>query len=761
MKNITRKIFLTLLLLTPFIELLNASFVRNNVILGNIGQLFKGLIIILALFVLTRKQKSLYLGALAIGGVLSIIHHFITPSHSFSYLVNDLLFVIKVTYIIPLSFILSDISRRYILIASSVTWVTIVVNIVIGTFGAGYTQYALGYGYKGFFFSGNEMALTLVMTSAVILFLLYEQRKLNLAITFSIILLILGPLQGMKTVIIGLPLLAIVIPIIFYKAQIRERIAKLSLARNISLFAAIIGIMFTATAVLYSISPEFFQRFGEITARSGIIGAILSERDKYLEYGLKLYKTEYSLPQKIFGAGYSLAQNRMVKFIGDPKTIEIDFFDLFFTFGVVAFIYYGAWSIFIYSSAKKHDIPSRFITFVNIIFFVLSLLTGHVVYSTFLITYWALINGLSKNKPETTVYFLGSTSPGGISTYMQETAKNATDVSITILPSQVSGGIYNTVFAFVKSYFVLLYSLIVNPLKNRRSVIHLHMATNGSFIRKALVVFKLSWFADQTIVHLHSGETVPFFKKILGLPIGKQLLSAFFALTSDIIVVSETLSKEIMTFFNENQLQIVNEKWHILNNAIVVPEKLAAPRNYKLGDTLEIVTVSRLNKVKNLTVLPKIAALLKKYSVKFRLTIVGDGPDKQHIQEAIVKENVTDVVNMVGHISHDLVGEYYNSAHLFLLPSKHESFGIVVLEAYLYGLPAITSDVGGLKDVVIQGETGMRCEYNDAQTFAANILELSKDPKKLSRMAKNTQELVRHFDYEKHIQQLRQIYGMN
>lgn len=748
-----RRIFLLLLLLTPFIELANASFVRNNVFLGNIGQIYKGAIIVLALILLDKKQRSFYLMALGLGGAFSILHYLLSPVHSLTNFVNDILFVVKVTYIVPLTFIAADVSKRFILITSLVAWLTIVANIFLGILGQGYTQYALAYGYKGFFFSGNEMALTLMVTSAILLYLLYEQRKFTLGVFFSLFLLLLGPLQGMKTLLIGLPLIAITVPLILYKDTIFEQVKRMSQAKQTGILLGVIGFIVTAVTLLYVISPQFFVRFSEITQRSGIIGAVLSERDKYLKAGWTEYIHTYSPTQRLFGVGNLAAQQSLIVHFKNPKTIEIDFFDLLFSFGILALVYYAIWVRFISVQAKSQEAGARFALFINILLFVLSLITGHVVYSTFLATYWAICNGFAKKKQlPAQLVFIGPMSRGGIRTYMMDTARNFAKKEIAI-------PIYNThspIDFFVTTFKLLLLTLEA-MMQRQKLFFHYHLATGGSFVRKFLLALLFYPITDTQILHIHGGKAPLFFDQLLKLPGGKPLLRLFFSLFSKVIVVSSGLAIDIEQVLDKHWLSYNKNLWIALPNAIELPPKLPKPMAYKKGDKLHILFLGRLVTAKNLPFLMEIitAAHNKKLPVHF--TLVGDGPDRPLVEKQIALSKLGNTVKLVGWVQHEKVDELYQKHHLFIIPSLYESFGLVVLEAYKNGLPALGTNIGGLRDVIEDGKTGYLHKLYDTAAFVESLENLIKSPTTLTVLQRNAQIKVREFDYDDHIDKLTQL----
>jgi len=104
------------------------------------------------------------------------------------------------------------------------------------------------------------------------------------------------------------------------------------------------------------------------------------------------------------------------------------------------------------------------------------------------------------------------------------------------------------------------------------------------------------------------------------------------------------------------------------------------------------------------------------------LVLVGDGPDRPLVIETAEELGVTDHVRFLGKV--EAVADLLRSADLFLLPSDSESFGLSALEAMACGVPVVASRVGGIPEVVIDGETGHLAPAGDVDAMADAALEL-------------------------------------
>jgi glycosyltransferase involved in cell wall biosynthesis len=104
---------------------------------------------------------------------------------------------------------------------------------------------------------------------------------------------------------------------------------------------------------------------------------------------------------------------------------------------------------------------------------------------------------------------------------------------------------------------------------------------------------------------------------------------------------------------------------------------------------------------------------------------VGDGPERAGAAALAAELGVAGDVDFVGERV-DLPG-VLAGASVFLLPSETESFGLAALEALACGVPVVASRVGGVPEVVVEGQTGFLCPVGDVQALAAATLRLLTD----------------------------------
>jgi N-acetyl-alpha-D-glucosaminyl L-malate synthase BshA len=123
------------------------------------------------------------------------------------------------------------------------------------------------------------------------------------------------------------------------------------------------------------------------------------------------------------------------------------------------------------------------------------------------------------------------------------------------------------------------------------------------------------------------------------------------------------------------------------------------------------------------------------------LVMVGDGPDRAAAEEEARDLGIDRDVRFLGRI--EMVAPLMACADLFLLPSQTESFGLSALEALASGAPVIASKVGGLPEVVSNGETGFLLPFGDVGAMADAAVGLLSDAKSWTIMSANAQQDAR------------------
>jgi len=144
-----------------------------------------------------------------------------------------------------------------------------------------------------------------------------------------------------------------------------------------------------------------------------------------------------------------------------------------------------------------------------------------------------------------------------------------------------------------------------------------------------------------------------------------------------------------------------------------------------------------------------------------RLLIVGDGSQFSEMKELVKKLNLYSITRFTGAIPHDEVPKYLNQMDIFCAPSTldSESFGVAVVEASACELPVIVTNVGGLPEVVKDGETGYIVDPKNPEQIAGKLYELVLDPNKRAKFGQQGRAFVKaHYDWDQNVSQMEQVY---
>jgi L-malate glycosyltransferase len=127
------------------------------------------------------------------------------------------------------------------------------------------------------------------------------------------------------------------------------------------------------------------------------------------------------------------------------------------------------------------------------------------------------------------------------------------------------------------------------------------------------------------------------------------------------------------------------------------------------------------------------------------LMIIGDGPQRKEYEELAAKLNIADKTVFTGRVPNDEVPDYINKMDIFAVPSTEnsESFGVAAVEAMACGVPVVVSDVGGLPEVVIDGETGYVVPKESPDQLADKFNYLIENPQLKEKIGKQAVQHVK------------------
>ena len=170
-----------------------------------------------------------------------------------------------------------------------------------------------------------------------------------------------------------------------------------------------------------------------------------------------------------------------------------------------------------------------------------------------------------------------------------------------------------------------------------------------------------------------------------------------------------------------------------VQKTLILSQKLGIKPDEKI-----IITVSRLTHKNAVDIIVRAMSFIK---TEARLLIVGGGEEEKKLKKLAREFKVENkIVFAAG--SHDEIPAYLKLGHVFVRPSRSEGLGTAFLEAMAAGLPIIATSVGGIKDFLKDGETGLEVKVDDPEDLARKLDLLFSDEALRQKLIQNGQRLV-------------------
>lgn len=174
---------------------------------------------------------------------------------------------------------------------------------------------------------------------------------------------------------------------------------------------------------------------------------------------------------------------------------------------------------------------------------------------------------------------------------------------------------------------------------------------------------------------------------------------------------------------------------------------------------LVIGVVKSLERLYGIEYLLRAFAALHNQSGDLRLMIIGDGTQRPALESLARELGIAALTHFVGRVPHEQVIHYLHQMDIFVVPSLQESFGVAAVEASAAGLPVVASDVEGLPEVVLDGETGFLVPPTDVGALSRRLTQLSADPSLRRRIGQAGRAFVKaHYNWQANAAEMERLY---
>lgn len=280
--------------------------------------------------------------------------------------------------------------------------------------------------------------------------------------------------------------------------------------------------------------------------------------------------------------------------------------------------------------------------------------------------------------------------PGGISAVVNYWSRHIE--GLQYYPIYKAGGKVTKAWWFLTSYVRLAVRMCLD--RNVR-IIHLHTAADGSFRRNSDLVRLGKLFGKKVILHIHASRFKDFYNEA-GKE-GQSEISRTLRLCDRIIVLSQSWKEWFRS------IGIAPEALTVLHN--ITPEPVVLPQRAVHDNKIHFLFLGEIGPRKG--VFDIIRAISEhKDEAKGRMELrIGGNRNEDKLLAAIRENNLEDIVRFEGWVSGEKKLMLLNWADTYILPSFNEGLPISILEAMSYGCPIISTEVGGIPEVVTDNGT--------------------------------------------------------
>lgn len=297
-----------------------------------------------------------------------------------------------------------------------------------------------------------------------------------------------------------------------------------------------------------------------------------------------------------------------------------------------------------------------------------------------------------------------------------------------------------------KAIFFLLNYLklfVLLCFDKRIEIVHIHAASDASFERKMLIFNLAKYFGKKTVLHMHAGEFDRYYQESSR----KQQIRNTIMSCDKLIALSKSW-REYYIKFGKKAEDVI-----LLNNIVNPPAKQKTHQR-----DLHLLYLGWLGEKKGVFDLIDVV-IEHKADLAGRFYLRLGGFDNYNRINTLIKDNsLEDLVTLEGWVSGEKKNSILDWANVFILPSYYEGLPISILEAMSYGMPIISTPVGGIPEIVKNGENGFTVTPGNKEQIWDAIRFFLRHPEEIEKYGKKSLELVKPYTPECVLNDLRKIY---
>ena len=298
----------------------------------------------------------------------------------------------------------------------------------------------------------------------------------------------------------------------------------------------------------------------------------------------------------------------------------------------------------------------------------------------------------------------------------------------------------------------------------RPHIVHTHMAKAGTLGRTAAAIYNATAGrgAPARVVHTYHGHVLEGYFSPAATRVIIGIERALARVTNRIVAISPSIRRELETehrIGRADQYAVVPLGFDLAALAAIDDASRAAARA-ALGlpaDARVVSTVGRLTAIKQHPLFLEVAAIVSKANPAALFLIAGDGELRRELEDAARAQGIAERVRFLGW-RRDLE-TVYAATDVFLLTSRNEGTPVALIESLAAGVPGVSTDVGGVRDVVDGDHTGLLAAFGDAPALAHHVLTLLADRDRRRQMgAAGRVSVVSRYDVARLVDDIDNLY---
>jgi glycosyltransferase involved in cell wall biosynthesis len=281
----------------------------------------------------------------------------------------------------------------------------------------------------------------------------------------------------------------------------------------------------------------------------------------------------------------------------------------------------------------------------------------------------------------------------------------------------------------------------------RPQIVHTHMAKAGTIGRLAAAAYNRTAGrgARARVVHTYHGHVLEGYFSPAKTRVFLSVERMLARLTDGLVAISPEIRTELLDeqrIGRPEQYRVIPLGFELGEfSAIDDRARLAAREQLGIPPASHVVsTVGRLTAIKDHRLFLDAARLVAGGDPASLFLIVGDGELRHSLEQAARASGIADRTRFLGW-RRDLA-TIYGATDVFLLTSRNEGTPVALIEALAAGVPGVSTDVGGVRDVIEEGVSGLLAPPGDAQTLASHVVSLLQDPARRRGMGERRRAAV-------------------